>query len=985
MEITAAKIRVIIKLCKFYGGFIMKNLLWIIFTLFSSTYSFCQAKPPMKETESREHLLMDFGWRFALGHAFEAEKDFNHGTGYFSFFAKTGYGDGPADFNFDDRAWRIVDIPHDWAVELPFNSRGGHSHGYRAIGRDFPENSVGWYRKKFYIPESDLGRRISIGFDGIHRNSMLWVNGYYIGEEHSGYSSFQYDITDYLNYGGDNVIAVRVDVTMEEGWYYEGAGIYRHVWLTKTSPLHVVQYGTFVTSEIKDDLAIITARATISNETQKEATFKIIQAIKDASGKLISTSEIKKLTLKAAETKEYSCIIKVKNPSLWSIESPHLYKLFTSIRFKDKIVDNYETTFGIRSIRFDPNEGFFLNGNHVVLKGTNNHQDHAGVGTAIPDALQEFRIKTLKSIGCNAYRCSHNPPTPELLDACDKLGILVLDENRLMGSSPEHLQQLERLILRDRNHPCIIAWSLGNEEWAIEGNVKGERITATMQAFAQRLDPTRCITVASSGGWGSGVSRPIEAMGFNYLVQGDIDDFHKKFPDKPVMGTEETTGAGTRGVYTDDHSNGHMAQMDRISDEASIERGIKYYNARKFLAGLFFWTGFDYRGEPNPLAWPAVSSRYGILDLCGFPKDVFYYLQSVWTDKTVLHIFPHWNWKGKEQQNISVWAYSNCDEVELFINGKSLGRKPMETLSHIEWDVPYTHGTLLARGYKKDKEVLTKKVETTGSPSAIRLIPDRTTIKADNEDVSVITVQVEDDKGQIVPTAANEISFSISEAGKIIGVGNGDPASHEADRFFETIKTAKIENLKELAVNNLKNRPETAAGVDASNWKSAFTTQSEDWREYKDSLIVVRGTFILPEFTRETEINLFTKSIVENQTIFVNGKLIAENVKRDAPDQSYRLDHDIIKPGRNQYAVTGKRFRKQHQWDEPNTDPGLLQVIFPAEQWKRKVFNGLAQIIVQSNQKSGEISLTAESPNLKPANIRIKTQAVKLRPAVSIK
>ncbi len=960
----------------------MKKIIWILFIVLIPIYSFCLENPSRVESKSREHLLMDFGWRFALGHAFKPEKDFGHGTGYFSFFTKTGYGDGPAAPNFDDRAWRVIDLPHNWAVELPFDSTAGHSHGYKAIGRGFPGNSVGWYRKKFFIPESDLGRRISVEFDGVHRNSMLWINGFYIGEEHSGYSSFQYDITDYLNYGGDNVISVRVDATMEEGWFYEGAGIYRHVWLTKTSPLHVARYGTFVTSEIKKDLAIITTRTCINNENQKDAIFDIIQEVKDSSGKTVAKEEIKGLSLKTTGTKEYTCRIKVKSAKLWSVSSPYLYKLHTSVRSGGVLVDNYVTTFGIRSIRFDPDEGFFLNGKHILLKGTNNHQDHAGVGTAIPDALQEFRIARLKEMGANAYRCSHNPPTPELLDACDKLGMLVLDENRLMGSSPEHFEQLMRLILRDRNHPCVIAWSLGNEEWAIEGNVKGERITSTMQAFAQRLDSTRPTTVSSSGGWGEGVSVPIEVMGFNYLVHGDIDEFHAEFPDKPGMGTEETTGAGTRGIYEDDYENGHMAQMDRTSEEASIERGIKYYNSRKFLAGLFFWTGFDYRGESNPLEWPAVSSRYGIFDLCGFPKDVFYYLQSVWTDEPILHIFPHWNWDIKRSDKVNVWAYSNCDEVELFLGNKSLGRKPMERLSHIEWNVGYEPGVLLARGYKNGKEVVTQSLETSGKPSVIRLIPDRLTIKADREDVSVITVQLEDEKGRVVPTANNEISFTISGAGKIIGVGNGNSASHEADRFLAAVKTSKIENLKELAVNNLKDRPETAVGFDGSDWKLAFTTQSEDWREYTDSLIVVRGTFSLPKFTNETEINLFTKSIVENQTIFVNGKLIAKNVKRDAPGQSYNLDHDIIKPGRNEYAVTGKRFRKSHQWDEPNTDPGLVQIIHPAEQWKRKVFNGLAQVIVQSERKPGDISLIATSPKLKTGSTKIQTKSIKLRPAV---
>ena len=933
-------------------------------------------------TTGREHLFMDFGWRFALGHACDAEKDFNHGTGYFSYFAKTGFGDGPAAFGFDDRAWRKINLPHDWAVELPFDSKGSHSHGYKAIGKDFPENSIGWYRKKFFIPESDLGRRIIIEFDGVHRNSMLWLNGFFLGEEHTGYSGFQYDITDYLNYGDDNMIAVRVDATMEEGWFYEGAGIYRHVWLTKTFLLHVAQYGTFVTSRIGKESADVSAATTVVNESNDQAVFSIIQTVLDQSGKAVTSDELKSLTLWSGEAREFNSIMKVENPALWSFDSPVLYKLITQLHCGNSVVDQYETTFGIRSVRFDPDRGFFLNGKHVLLKGTNNHQDHAGVGTAIPDALQEFRIARLKEMGSNAYRCSHNPPTPELLDACDRLGMLVLDENRLMGSSPEQLQQLERMIRRDRNHPSVIAWSLGNEEWAIEGNIKGERIVRTMQTFAARLDSTRGITVASSGGWGHGVSEPIEVMGFNYLIQGDIDKHHKEFPHQPGMGTEETTGSGTRGIYHVDTVQAHMPQMDRRPGGASIENGLKYYDAREFLAGLFFWTGFDYRGEANPFGWPQVSTQYGILDLCGFPKDLFYYLKSWWTDDPVLHLLPHWNWKGKEGQQIQVWAYSNCDEVKLFLNGKSLGRKPMTRLSHIEWEVPYQPGSPKAICYVDGNEVLTRTVETTGDPAVIRLIPVRKTIKADGEDVCVITVQVEDDQGRVVPTADNEILFSLDGPGQIIGVGNGDPSSHEADRFFETIKTIKIKNLKELTVDRLDNRPEIAASYDDSNWRPAFKTQSKDWRIYTDSLIVMRGTFVLPKFSDDTEVNLFTKSIVDNQSIYVNGYLIAANVPRDDPNQSYRLKHDLIKPGRNVYAVTGKRFRKQHKYDEPNTDPGLVQLIYPAEQWKRKVFNGLAQIIIQSEREPGEITLIANSQALKSDSIRIKTQSARLRPGI---
>ncbi len=923
---------------------------------------------------------MDSGWLFAYGNSFDASKDFNHGTAYFSYFAKAGYGDGAAAQNFDDRAWRKLDLPHDWCVELPFDSLGGHSHGYKAIGRNFPENSVGWYRKSFFIPESDLGKRISIEFDGVFRNSIVWVNGFYLGTEHSGYISFRYDITDYLNYGGINVIAVRVDATMEEGWFYEGAGIYRHVWLSKTSPLHVKRYGTFVTTELKDKSAFITARTTVVNESSKNAVFDIEETIVDSTGTAIATGDHKQLTLAAGGENEFFSEYKIDNPKLWSIEMPYLHKLKTVIRSAGKVVDSYETTFGIRTVRFDANEGFFLNDKHVKIMGVCLHQDHAGVGVAIPDALQEYRVKRLKSMGANGIRTSHNPPAPELLDACDRLGMLVLDENRLMGSNEEHFSCLERLIKRDRNHPSVVLWSFGNEEWGIESNIKGARVTTSMQNFAQLLDSSRAFTVALSGGWDNGSGMIPQVIGYNYIFHGDIDEHHANFPWQASVGTEETNTHQTRGIYITDENKSFVAPIDEPPRNLGAEFGWKYYTDRPFLSGLFYWTGFDYRGESNPFNWPAVINQSGSFDLCGLQKDIYYYYKSWWGNEPVLHILPHWNWKGNEGKEINVTVYSNCEQVELFLNNKSQGKQTMPINGHLAWKVKYQPGILLARGYKGGKKIITDKVENTGNASSVQLSADRNIINADGEDVSVITVKVSDAGGLTVPTADNQINFTLEGPGKIIGVGNGDPTSHEPDRFFESVKAVKIENLKELAVDNLNNRPGVNPGIDDSSWKPAFkSSRNDDWQLYKDTLLVVRGTVELPAFTDRTQINLFTKSIVEGQSIYINGHLIAANIKRDDPNQSFRLDHSIIKPGKNIYAVVGKRFRKTYQWDEPNTDPGLIQVIDPAGQWKRKLFNGLAQVLVQSSKQPGEIILSAVSSGLKPAVIKIKTQEVVLK------
>jgi beta-galactosidase len=373
-------------------SFCMRICILISFALFTLSVSASYNGP-------REHIKMDFGWRFANGNSFDASKDFNNGTGYFSYYTKAGYGDGPADIWFEDRTWRLINLPHDWNIELPFDSTGSHSHGYRTIGRNFPERSIGWYRKTFTIPSEDLGKRISIEFDGVHRDSKVWVNGFYLGENHSGYNSFAYDITDYLNYGGENVIAVRVDATMEEGWYYEGAGIYRHVWLTKTSPLHVDRYGTFVTTTTCKSSAEITIRTTVKNEYNRSVDFQVQQSIEDEAGKIIAGNNSGNVGIKAGSETTLYCGINLNNPRLWSLESPYLHKLVTTIVCNDTVADRYETIFGIRSIRFDADSGFFLNGRHVILKGTNNHQDHAGVGVAIPDALQEFRIKAAERDG----------------------------------------------------------------------------------------------------------------------------------------------------------------------------------------------------------------------------------------------------------------------------------------------------------------------------------------------------------------------------------------------------------------------------------------------------------------------------------------------------------------------------------------------------------------------------------------------------------
>ena len=735
----------------------------------------------------REKLLMDFGWKFHLGNASNPKDDFGYGTG--AIFAKAGDGTGAINPEFKDDEWRTINLPHDWAIEHDFvniNDEDVMAHGYKPVGRQFPETTIGWYRKSFEIPNTDLGKRITIKFDGVSRNCNVWMNGHFIGRNLSGYSEFFFDVTDYINYGKKNVLVVRADVSNYEGWFYEGAGIYRHVWLIKTDPLHIPIYGVFVKSDVKGKSAAVEVETKIFNQYDESKKFDLITTIFDKDGKEISSTQTTVNKAASFEEKLFTQKMNVVNPKLWSIEEPNLYKLVSVIKAGNKILDKVETEFGIRTIRWDKDKGFFLNGKHVVIKGMCNHQDHAGVGSALPDRLQYYRIERLKEMGVNAYRASHNPPTIELLEACDRLGMIVMDENRLMGSTPEFTDQFEHLILRDRNHPSVFVWSIGNEEWKIQSNDVGKRIAQSLIRIQKKLDPTRLVTyAANNGNKYEGINSILPIRGFNYMNISDIDKYRKEHPDQILFGSEEASTLCTRGIYANDSVKGYVDDYDHNKPRwgALTEPWWKFFAAREWLAGAFVWTGFDYRGEPTPYKWPCINSHFGVMDVCGFPKNNFYYYQAWWTDKDVLHIYPHWNWKGKKGQTINVWVQSNCETVELFLNGKSLGKKTMEKNSHLEWNVIYEPGILEAKGMKNGK-IIAAKVETTNEATSIKLTPDRDSISADGEDVSVITVTAWDSQGREVPVADNLIKFEISGSGKIIGVGNGDPSSHEADKYL---------------------------------------------------------------------------------------------------------------------------------------------------------------------------------------------------------
>jgi beta-galactosidase len=744
----------------------------------------------------REKLSMDRNWKFHFGDASDTRNDFDYNLHYN--LSKAGSGGGCIAAGFNDSSWRSLDIPHDWAVEQDFaniKNEGLQDHGFKAVGGLFPGSSIGWYRKSFLVAVKDSGNKFNIHFDGVFRNCKVYLNGHYLGNNESGYSEFCLEVSDYLNFHKKNVLVVRVDASQYEGWFYEGAGIYRHVWLEKFNRVHIAEYGTFIRTTHTDSTATVSVETKIQNNSFDRSRSNITYYITDKNGNKVTGSRVEGVSVNAGDTKIIQYQFTITRPVLWSLEDPYCYKLITLVKqdVNNSIIDSTTAAFGIRTIVVDASKGLSLNGQPIKIFGVCCHQDHAGVGSALPDALQYYRVKLLKEMGVNAYRTSHNPPTPELLQACDELGMLVLDENRLIGTSAEYMSQFERLLERDRNHPCVFMWSIGNEEFGIQNNDVGRRLAQTLIQRQNELDPARtCTYAANNGMYHTGINEVIPVRGFNYFL-GRLDEYHATYPNQPVLGSETASTICTRGIYVKDTARGYVPDHDITypSWASTAEQWWKPNAHKDWFMGGFVWTGFDYRGEPTPYGWPCINSHFGIMDMCGFPKNNYYYYQSWWSNKDVLQISPHWNWAAGD--SMDVWINSNADEVELKLNGKSLGKKIMEKEGHLQWKVKYAPGKLEAFGKRNGKKLYTK-VETTGTPFQIALTPDRAEINADGQDVCVINVMVTDNKGREVPTAMNNIHFTMegnaypddpTGSAKIIGVGNGDPSSHEPDKYFD--------------------------------------------------------------------------------------------------------------------------------------------------------------------------------------------------------
>ncbi|MFH0796453.1 MAG: glycoside hydrolase family 2 TIM barrel-domain containing protein [Candidatus Omnitrophota bacterium] len=749
-------------------------------------------------------------------------------------FVKAGAALGASDPKFDDQNWRRLDLPHDWVVEGQITPEGNRDQGFLPRG-------IAWYRKVFtlnlrefipptspppkggdpnvklggrmkegvnLVPEAE-GKKVYLEFEGVSRNATVWLNGFRLGNHPSGYTGFFYDVSDVVSpEGGENTLVVKVDGTEMEGWWYEGCGIYRHVWLIVKERVHLEHWGVFVsTPKVSRKKAQVLIQTEVRNEEDTEQEVELKQTIKyfDVGvGSLFTThrdrfirpaglinqaptggakvaEETMSLKLKAGESKKVKQKIVLENPKLWSPDSPHLYRVQTQLSQGVRVLDSEDSPLGIRRFKFTPNRGFLLNGKPVKIKGTCNHQDFAGVGVALPDCLHYKKIEHLKEMGSNGYRCSHNPPAPALLDACDRLGMLVMDENRKLDSSEEGIRDLRSLVRRDRNHPSIILWSLENEE-TLEGTGVGTKILRSLYNVVKEEDPTRPITAAVSHDWNeAGYADVLDVVGYNYSPQRYLED-HQKYPERKMVGSETTSAVETRGVY--ETNDGYCTCYDKETPAwgSTHQAAWKAVAENKFMAGGFVWTGFDYRGEPSPYDWPDISSHFGIMDTCGFPKDAYYYYLSVWTDKPMVHILPHWNWPGKEGQAIPVWCYSNCDYVELFLNDKSLGKKKSVPGGYVEWPVSYQPGELRVLGYKEGKEACSKSVKTAGTPSRISLEPNRQMLDADGCDVALIKSAVLDKDGILVPTAGNKITFKVEGSGRLLGLGNGDPKDHQGDK-----------------------------------------------------------------------------------------------------------------------------------------------------------------------------------------------------------
>lgn len=727
-------------------------------------------------------------------------------------------GDAPdaASEKFDDAAWRSLQLPHDWSIELPFDSTSPTGTGGGAL-----RGGIGWYRKTFTLPPTASGKHIFIDFDGVYCNSEVFINGHSLGVRPNGFISFRYDLTPWLKFNNQqNTIAVKADNSQQpNSRWYSGSGIYRNVWLVTVDSVFVDHWGTGITtSQVSNQSAQVNISTTINNSQAKTANVLVRTTVYNALQQPVAVAS-EAASCSSNARRELQQQIQVTGPQLWSVEHPYLYKAVTELIVDKKVTDRYTTLFGIRWFNFDSEKGFSLNGKSFKIIGVCDHHDLGCLGSAINTRALERQLEILKAMGCNGIRTSHNPPAPELLDLCDKMGFIVMDEAFDMWKKAKnkfdyhlnwdewHKKDLEDQVRRDRNHPSVFIWSIGNEipeQWAGKDgkDTSGTIIAMELAAIIKNLDTTRPITSALNSPYpGNSIykSGVLDLVGFNYHHQ-DFKTFPQKFPGKKFIGAETVSALQTRGHYDmpSDSIRRWPSRWDKPVENANADLSCSAYDncsapwgstheetlkellKYDFASGMYVWTGFDYIGEPTPYPWPARSSYFGIIDLAGFPKDVYYLYQSLFTSKPVLHVFPHWNWK--QGQTIDLWAYyNNADEAELFLNGKSMGiKKKTGDSLHVSWRVTYTPGSVKVVTRKNNKTVLEKIINTAGEPARIIATADRSSIHADGTDLSFVSVKVVDKAGNLVPDAANLVKFDVKGNAFIAGVDNGSPVSMES-------------------------------------------------------------------------------------------------------------------------------------------------------------------------------------------------------------
>jgi len=719
-------------------------------------------------------IRFERGWLFHEGDIPVAPPQGHHET-YLS--VKAGNARGAAAVDFDDGDWAAVDLPHDWASFQPFVETANVSQGFRPRG-------IGWYRRRFRLDPADRGRRLEVHFDGIATHAQIWVNGNLVARSWSGYSAITVDLTPFAVFGDEaNVIAIRVDAEAMEGWWYEGAGIYRHVWLVRRAPVAIATDGVHCDPRKRAGGWHVPVTVTVDNIERAAVPVTVQATLIAPDGRTLADARGEG-SAPSLGMGEVTLDLQVGVPALWSVESPHLHRVEVRLFRDGQPVDGRSVPIGFRLVRFDPHRGLHVNDRPVKLKGVCLHQDHAGVGVAVPDALLQWRLERLKAMGCNAIRCSHNAPTPEFLHLCDRMGFLVMNENRIFNPSPDYLAQLEWLVRRDRNHPCVILWSVFNEE-PMQGTAAGVEMVRRMAAAVKRLDDARPVTAAMNGSFYDpvNVSQVVDVMGFNYY-QNDYDRFHAANPRLPVTSSEDTSAFQTRGAFrTDAAAHVHTSYDEEAADWGGTHRATWQRIAeRPFVAGGFVWTGFDYHGEPTPHAWPTVSSFFGIMDLCGFPKTAFDIHRAHWVDeRPVVSIAPHWTWPGREGEPVKVVVMSNAERVTLRLDGRMVGEGAIDRIAGREWTVPYRPGRIEVEAWRGGRIVARAAHETAGPPVALRLTPARTRMRGDGEDAQPVTIDAVDAHGRHVPTANLPTRFTVAGA-TILGVGNGDPNSHEAEK-----------------------------------------------------------------------------------------------------------------------------------------------------------------------------------------------------------